>query len=233
MLSPWLPGHEAHHNPPINGGDQQSAIYRTSITMANTKPGHYADPTPRRAGNVERPDQGSRRSHFGPTPMGMARDPRIHRQTGRGVREKRCDIHPPPRARDGLQMAPGRRQSTRFRKYHARHNHQGGEGFYFISKRDRFDPNLRTPETARPIHGDPHPEQIWHRQKPWKDNFPLPEDMWSDPKTNEDRIPHQSVNDIRRGMAGQLIKRLSKGPGETLETLAVLHALNSPADRGR
>jgi len=116
-------------------------------------------------------------------------------------------------------------------KYQARRNHQGGEGFYFISKSDRFDPNLRTPDTARPIYGHPHPIPVWTRQKPWKDNFPLPADLWSGPEASEERLHQHSPEAIRKGLAEQVIKQLAKGPGRTLAELAVLEALKSPDTR--
>jgi hypothetical protein len=107
-------------------------------------------------------------------------------------------------------------------KYQARRNHAGGEGFYFVAKRDRADPALRTADTARPILGHPAPMPVWHRQKPWQDNFPLPEDLWSHPAEDAARTrPYPSRDEIRTQIASRAIESLSKGPdagARSLET---------------
>ena len=110
-------------------------------------------------------------------------------------------------------------------KYHARQRYNGGEGFYFIAKYDKSDPNLRTPDTARPIYGRPDPEPIWHRQKPWQGNFPLPDDLWQEPKGNRNPEPYPSRDEIRKGIVRNMRKDLSKGPtdGESA-SVALLRA---------
>lgn len=115
-------------------------------------------------------------------------------------------------------------------KYQARRNYGGGEGFYYVAKRDRADANLRTPETARPYRADRIPQPVWHRQKPWSNDFPLPSDLWSGPPS--DGRPSETLDDIRRDMS-ERITRLSKGPGHNFEERILIEALKPPSERDR
>lgn len=115
-------------------------------------------------------------------------------------------------------------------KYQARRNYGSGEGFYFIAKRDRANAELRTPETIRPFQVDRIPQPVWHRQKPWSNDFPLPADLWSGPPA--DGRPTKTSEDIRRGMAEQIAK-LSKGPALSFEERLVMEALKRPSERDR
>jgi hypothetical protein len=97
-------------------------------------------------------------------------------------------------------------------KHHVRKHHDAGDGFYFIAKYDKNDPNLRTPETARPMSRNRDPKPVWHRQKPWQSNFPLPDDLWDGPKKEGQHTPSRTKDEIKAEMVHRLRKEVMKGP---------------------
>lgn len=119
-------------------------------------------------------------------------------------------------------------------KHHARKHFGGGEGAYFIAKYDKADPNLRTPETVRPIHGSGDaPAPVWHRQKPWESNFELPKDMWAHPVDEAEKARYPSRDEVRRDIAVRALSELSKGPDRGLGGFLAETYLKEASTRGR
>lgn len=68
-------------------------------------------------------------------------------------------------------------------KHHVRKWCNNADDHYYIAKKDISESHnyaglKREPGTARPITSPDHPEPVFHRQKPWENNFPLPDNMW-------------------------------------------------------
>lgn len=65
-------------------------------------------------------------------------------------------------------------------KHHVRKWCKSAEDHYFIAKKDPLHREDRGPNTPVAIMGLEAPVPIWHRQREWRDDFPLPDNLWTD-----------------------------------------------------
>lgn len=75
-------------------------------------------------------------------------------------------------------------------KHHVRKWCGGAEDHYFIAKKDSLYEEERGPDTPVAVAGLKAPVPIWHRQREWRDDFPLPKGLWTEHKELENVRPH-------------------------------------------